>query len=462
MLRATRKIPLSPAPPINGKGGDIVFSFLLERVGDRLGHSAERGAHLFFKHLYLMNQSTINFIRRHADENVRQLALQASRDTEVDMPFALDQISGRQTARRKLPSWAAVDGIVYPPYLNMEQCSSEGTARYKADLAKRLMGSVESPVMADLTGGFGVDCSFLARAFSRAVYVERDERLCALAEHNFRLLGKEHIEVRNADSIAFLDSMSPVDLIFMDPARRDDAGRRVFFLSDCQPDVCRIEEQLLSRCRVLLLKLSPMLDWHQAVRALDGPSPSGGRTAARRVREVHIVSVGNECRELLLVVSARSEEPLCVHCVNDGQAFIFTPSETESQAVPVVTDVPSAGMYLFEPNASVMKGGCFASLAARYPVEALADNTRLFVSRDPLEQFPGRQFRIEAVSTLNKRDLRLHLSELAQANLAVRNFPMTVEALRQRLHLKDGGDTYLFATTVGRNWHGIIVCKKLH
>lgn len=407
-----------------------------------------------------MNQATIDFIRRHADGDIRQLALQASRYADVEIPFALDQISGRQTARHKLPSWAAVDGILYPPHLNMEQCSSEATARYKQQLARRLMDGVAQPSMADLTGGFGVDCAFMAPVFSRAVYVERDERLCGIAEHNFRMLGLDHVGVKNADSIAFLDRMSAVDMIFMDPARRDDAGRRVFLLSDCQPDVCRMEEQLLQRCRVLLLKLSPMLDWHEAVRALNSLPLSGAQSDARLVREMHIVSVGNECRELLMVVARQGEGPLRVHCVNDGQTFTFTEPSAAVVSVPVVSAIPSAGMYLYEPHASIMKAGCFGELTARFPVQALADNTRLFVSRSPLESFPGRQFRIKAVSTFNRRDLRQHLHGVTRANISVRNFPMTVVDLRRRLKLKDGGDTYLFATTAVRGQHILILCRK--
>lgn len=408
----------------------------------------------------LLNEPTLDFIRRHADDDVRQLALQASRDNEVDMPAALDQISGRQTARRKLPSWAAVDGVVYPPRLNMEQCSSEQTARYKLALARRLMQAAESSKMADLTGGFGVDSSFLAQAFRQAYYVERDERLCRLARHNFPLLGQRHIEVVHADSTAFLDTMPTVDLIFMDPARRDGDGRRVFLLSDCQPDVLCLGERLLRKCRLLLLKLSPMLDWHEAVRALDALERSGSQGEGHRVREVHIVSVANECRELLLAVTPLREAPLRVHCVNDGDVFTYDASAPSAASVPVISALPSAGDWLYEPNASVMKAGCFGELTARFPVRALADNTRLFVSPTLLERFPGRRFRVEAVSTLNRHDLRRHLAGLSQANVTVRNFPMTVPELRRRLRLRDGGDTYLFAATAVGGQHVLLRCRK--
>ena len=236
------------------------------------------------------SEATIAFIRQNADADVRQLALRGTKDPEVDLPFALDQIAGRQTARHKLPSWAAIDGIVYPPHLSMEQCSSEQTARYKA----RLIGS--GGTMVDLTGGFGVDFSFLARGFQRAVYVERQEQLCAIARENFRLLGLSQAEVVCADSTDYLQTMSPVDFIYADPARRDNHGARTYGISDCTPDVLALRDLLLSKARRVLLKLSPMLDWRKAVSDL----------GEQYVREVHIVSVGNECKELLLLLGSGS------------------------------------------------------------------------------------------------------------------------------------------------------------
>ncbi len=377
------------------------------------------------------------FIRQYAEADVRQLALRGTKDSEVDLPFALDQIAGRQTARHKLPSWAAVDGIVYPPHLSMEQCSSEQTARYKS----RLVGS--GSTLVDLTGGFGVDFAFLARGFGRAVYVERQEHLCAIARENFRLLGLSQAEVVCGDSADYLLSMSPVDVIYADPARRDGHGARTYGISDCTPDVLALRDLLLAKAQYVLLKLSPMLDWRKAV----------GDLGERCVREVHIVSVGNECKELLLLLGGGNGRRL--FCVNDDHVF-----EPTTQATPTPQTVHSPH-YLYEPNASIMKAGCFDELSQHYGVAPIARDSHLFLSCDFVAGFPGRSFQIDAVTTMNKRDLKETLHGLTQANVTVRNFPLTVAELRRRLKLSEGGSTYIFATTLATGDRRLFVCHKV-
>ncbi|MBQ7421335.1 MAG: SAM-dependent methyltransferase [Prevotella sp.] len=420
-----------------------------------------------------IDEATRRFVGDHREEDVRRLALQGARFAGVDMPFALDQIRGWQAARTKLPSWAAVDSIVYPPHLPMEQCSSEPTARYKSALAMRLLKARERFV--DLTGGFGVDFSFVAPLFKESVYVEQQPHLCELAEANFSALGMENFSVKNADSIAFLRSMSRVSLILVDPARRDDHGSKVFTIADCRPNVAALADELVEKADYVLLKLSPMLDWHQAVATL------------KHVREVHIVSVSNECKELLLVLSAADSGALRVCCVNDDDVFEFSESAdsgasvaenrgfigrsdrqngAESVAVeprsePVLAELLREGGYLYEPNASVMKAGCFDLLARRYGVEALSSNSHLFVSSGFIDRFPGRRFRIQSVSSFNKREIRAALQGISRANIAVRNFPLSVDGLRKRLKLKEGGDVYLFATTLFTANHILIITKKL-
>ena len=231
-----------------------------------------------------MNKATKDFIREHADADVRQLALQGKKNPEVDMTYALEQIAGRQKSKTKLPSWAKVDGIVYPPHISMEQCSSEQTARYKAEVV------MSANRFVDLTGGFGVDFSFIAKKFKHAVYVERQEHLCDITSENFRLLGLDNAEVVNADGIEYLHQIDDADLIFIDPARRDDNGGRTYGIADCTPNVLEVMDELMQKTDVLLLKLSPMLDWRKAVKDIGGAS------------EVHIVSVDNECKELLIMV----------------------------------------------------------------------------------------------------------------------------------------------------------------
>ena len=337
-----------------------------------------------------MNEQTANFVRQHADDDVRQLALRGCKDTCIDMRLALQQIKGLQTTQRKMPSWARYEGLLFPPQLNMEQCSSEQTARYKADLCRRIFkqpaahtsksGTREdtSTTLADLTGGLGVDFAFMSEVFGRCIYVERDVDLFNITRHNLSLLGIK-ADCYQADAIAMLGTLPHVDLIYLDPARRDDHGARTYSIGDCTPNVLTIEDQLLERADYVLLKLSPMLDWRQAVSQLGGHS---------RVAEVHIVATNGECKELLLLLGHEAGK-LTLHCVNDHQRFMATEEEiADSTTQPLITATPQTGMKLFEPNATLMKAGCFNLMASRYGVRAIARNSHLFVGHDMWTAFP--------------------------------------------------------------------------
>ena len=450
-----------------------------------------------------MNQATQDFIRQHQDDDVRQLAFLGSKYPEVDMPFALDQIRGRKMARVKLPRWASLEGIIYPPHISMEQCSSESTALYKAELAARLLGlpasssgtemKAENEIeFVDLTGGFGVDFSYIAaRLGVKSMYVERQAHLCEAAKENFERLGLKNAIVKNGDGIEILHSFQPkkkdaasaddslgitydqplsllktklgLKLIFIDPARRDDAGNKVVSLKDCTPDVTVLQEEMLSKADYVIIKLSPMLDWHRAISELS------------HVREVHIISVNNECKELLLVLSARNMGDveassadgevkhagnLRIYCVNDAQSFVCNELDMESSPVRIAPPVLEEMQYLYEPNASLMKAGCFCVLSERYGARMLSKNSHLFVSREPIAAFPGRSFRIIAISSFNKKELKRHLSGITKANIATRNFPLSVAELRKRLKLKDGGETYIFATTLSDESHVLVITEK--
>ena len=417
----------------------------------------------------MMNQATQDFIRQHQDGDVRQLAFLGSKNPEVDMPFALDQIRGRKMARAKLPRWANIDGIIYPPHISMEQCSSESTALYKAELAARLLGLPDSSFseeigFVDLTGGFGVDFSYIAaRLGMKSMYVERQVHLCEAAKENFERLGLKNAIVKNGDGIEVLHSLKELKLIFIDPARRDDAGNKVVSLKDCTPDVTVLQEEMLLKADYVIIKLSPMLDWHRAISELS------------HVREVHIISVNNECKELLLVLSARNMGEmeassadgevkhvgnLRIYCVNDAQSFVCEESDMEASSVRIAPPVLEEMQYLYEPNASLMKAGCFGVLSDRYDARMLSKNSHLFVSQAPIEAFPGRSFRIIAISSFNKKELKRHLSGITKANIATRNFPLSVAELRKRLKLKDGGETYIFATTLSDESHVLVITEK--
>ena len=386
-----------------------------------------------------MNEATLEFIRIHADEDVRQLAFLGKKNPEVDMAYALDQIAGRQKARVKTPSWASIDGIVYPPHISMEQCSSEQTARYKA----RIAGNGEKIV--DLTAGFGVDMAFMSAGFKQAVHVEMQPQLCAISSENYKHLGLNHVQVVCNDGVGYLHQMEHADLIFIDPARRDQHGARTYGIADCTPNVLEIIDEMLQKADRVMIKLSPMLDWQKTVADVGN------------VSQVHIVSVGNECKELLLEVKKGKDEKVKVFCVNDDQVFSYEIGETH----PFTPSPLHSFTFLYEPNASVMKAGCFNLISHRFGITQPDANSHLFLSDKLVEGFPGRRFVIERVSTMNKRELKEALAGIDKANITVRNFPLSVADLRKRLKLKDGGDVYIFATTDAKKGHLVMVCRKI-
>jgi 16S rRNA G966 N2-methylase RsmD len=383
------------------------------------------------------------FIANHKTDDVRRLAFLKVPEG-VDLPFCLQQIEGWQQARKKIPEWAETEGVLYPPRLSMEQCSSEKTARYKRQVVKRLLCD-ETREMIDLTGGFGIDFSYLAPLFSRAVYVERQEQLCQIAQHNFSLLGITQADVRIAQAEEELSKIhNNVSLIYADPARRDGVGRKVVMLEDCQPNIIRMQEELLNRAKVVMLKLSPMLDIQQALRQLQS------------IREVHVVSVDGDCKELLLVMHLQ-EIPLRYFCVN----FADSVQETiVSDVWPNPVICKKMKKFLYEPNASILKAGVQDALCKQYKVEKLHPFSHLFTSEELIADFPGRTFRIAGKSDFSKQGLKSLLSGVKQANLTVRNFPASVQELRKKLKLSEGGEIFLFATTIYDNSHVLLRCEK--
>lgn len=435
----------------------------------------------------IMNDETREFVAMHRNEDVRELALKAKRVEGLDLPLALDQIAGWQIASKKLPQWASCEGIVYPPHISMEQCSSQFTAQYKSEIAQTLLApaatvrarvsdSAESVMqtaksafqlsdspesdtlvakraMVDLTGGFGVDFSYLARGFSQATYVERQRHLCDLAEHNMAALGLDQARIVCGDGVEYLRQMGPVDFIYLDPARRDEHGSRTYAIEDCTPNVFELRDLLLAKSQCTLVKLSPMLDWRKAVADFDGT-----------VREVHIVATGNECKELLLVLGQQvHEEPSAprVFCVNDNQRIDYD-SAAYTQGLRIGgKPLPEVKNYLYEPNASIMKAGCFDLVEERFGVTQVGPSSHLFVSATPVADFPGRGFAIEAIGGMNKKDIKRLLNGTKQANIAVRNFPLTAPQLRKKLKLADGGPVYLFGTTMQGCDHVLLRTSKI-
>lgn len=393
-----------------------------------------------------MNEQEKQFILSHLNDDVRKLALSKTPDG-VNLRFVLEQIDGRQRAKTKLPSLAANPDIIFPVHLSVEQCSSEATAAYKASVMQNQLSAInyQLSIFADLTGGFGIDFIALSKLFEKAIYVERNPDLCAIAEQNFRTLNLTNTQIVNTEAEDFLrlPSHNLPTLFFADPARRSESGSRTYAISDCTPDILQLMPTLKAQGSLLFLKLSPMLDWHKAVEDIQAQGVN--------VSEVHIVSVKNECKELLLLVELQVEPrpDFRLFCVNDESILEITAT---------VPSLSSEGerTFLLLPNASIMKAGCWDFLISRFGVTQADPNSHIFFSDHEIADFPGKQYRIQAVCSMNKKELRNALQGITHANIAVRNFPLSADALRKRLKLKDGGDTYIFGTTI-QGEHKLII-----
>lgn len=387
-------------------------------------------------------------IKEYRQMPLDKLALMLASRHEEGASYILQQVEGWQRLRHKVPSWAKVEDLEYPPRLALEQCSGEAAALYKAQVVRALFAHENglTKCMVDLTGGLGVDFSFVAREFDSAVYVERQEGLCELARHNFPLLGLKHAQVVCADGVDYLKNMTHgVDLIFLDPARRNAAGRKTVLIEDCEPDVCGLAETLLSHARYVVVKLSPMLDIAAAIRALGC------------VHQVHVVGHGGECKDLLLVLKQGTAHPRTFVCDN-GSTFSFT-AHDEATAMPQYA--AQVGTYLYEPGAAAMKAGAFKWMGVHYGLKKLHPNSHLYTADVAVEgDFPGRAFKVEQVLGFGKDDVKQLRKVAPKANLTVRNFPATVDVLRKKLKIKEGGDKFIFATTTADNQHVMVVCRK--
>ena len=406
-----------------------------------------------------MTREFIDFVNAHRDEDTARLLLSAARYPDIDMPLAVQQIEGLRAAAEKWPSLLDCEEFLYPPRLNREQASSEATARYKSSLA----GTAAR--IADLTGGMGIDTLAFATSHRAAgvsrptvTYVERDAALCALMEHNCRALGIGNVSVRCADSLEWLAGQEPYDLLYIDPARRSAAGRKVAAFEDCTPDLLQHLDLLRSKGRRLMIKASPMIDIHRATEQLGA------------VDEVHIVALHGECKEVLFLLGGETAAEPTIHC-NDLKDlkdlkvlkvpkvlkdFTFHPSDESATAAVYCAAV---GRYLYDPHAALRKAGCFRLLGQRYGLPLLAPNTHLYTSPTLLPDFPGRVFEVLRELPLNRKAVKAALPD-GKAHVVVRNFPAEAAALQRQLGLREGGDLFVIATTVGSRRTGFL-CRQL-
>jgi len=400
----------------------------------------------------MLNNPTEQYIREHRTDDVRKLAL-ASHPKDIDIQYALTQISGWQAAKSKLPLWTDTDGIIYPRHLSLEQCTSQYIAQYKASVVEKLIG--KDFKMADLTGGFGVDCFFLSRSASQVHYNEMSTELCDCARANFKALGRQEIEINCGTAEDYIAGLTPdsLDLIYLDPARRGDAGRKLVSISDCQPDTVALQDDLLRISANVMVKLSPMLDISRAL------------TELKHVSHVFIIGLEGECKEITLFMQRGfNSEPTitAVDIKSDG-----TPESAVSSAKSVDAALPQpiadasllqSGTFISEPSAPYMKSALFRTIAAQTGTALLHPDTHLFWSKEKPENFPGRTFQIEGIIPFDKRSLSALTK--TQANLSVRNFPESAPALQRRLKLRDGGPRYLIATTLSDSRRVLLDLRK--
>ena len=411
---------------------------------------------------------------------IEDVALELSRRSDLDAPFVLRQIEGYQRMRTKVPRWTEVEDIHFPPRLALEQCSGQPAAEYKTSVVSRLIRSecpvsggsgIAGPSFVDLTGGMGVDFSFIAPLFNTRTYVEQREELVEAARHNFPLLGLADAQIVHGDGVEYLRSLPltegdnrVLDLIFLDPARRDAHGGKTVLIEDCEPNVAELLPLLRAKARYTMVKLSPMLDVHRAIATLHAISPGC-------VEEVHVFASGGECKDLLLVITgapvpcdaSQGAVPApSIYCADEHGIFAFTQNEEATAAFALCRN-PSG--YLHEPGPAIMKAGAFRSIAARFGLAKLHTNSHLYTSPQPVADFPGRSFNIERTYSFAKAELKALAADLkaegGKANLTVRNFPATVADLRKKLKIKEGGSTYLFATTDANERKIIVRCSKI-
>ena len=400
----------------------------------------------------MANNLTEQFIRNHLTADVHTLAL-GSHPDGVDMQYALTQISGWQAARLKVPLWAATEGIVYPKHLSLEQCTSQYIAQYKASFIEGLLGSGFK--MADITGGMGVDCFFISRSASQIYYNEMSAELCDCARINFKALGRQEIEINCGTAEDYIAGLTPdsLDLIYLDPARRGDAGRKLVSISDCQPNTVALQDALLHISAYVMVKLSPMLDVSKAL------------TELHNVSHVFIIGLEGECKEITLLMQRDVDAEPVITAVdikaNGTPEFAVSSAKSADNALPLPIADPQQlqpGTFISEPSAPYMKSALLRTIAACTGTTLLHPDTHLFWSKGKPKNFPGRTFQIEGIIPFDKRSLSALVK--TQANLSVRNFPESAPALQRRLKLRDGGSRYLIATTLADSSRILLDLKK--
>ena len=411
--------------------------------------------------------TTKEYIKQHRNDDIYRLALTKAPEG-VDLQYALSQISAYQTLSKKVPSWAECDELIFPRQLSLEQSSSELTARYKAELIREFMGS-DSYQHIDLTGGMGIDCYFIAQYASQSHYIEQNPELCTIAQHNFAYLNP-NISVHNTTAEECLNQITDNSsllipnfiakgsktfgsslLIYLDPARRGDHGQKLVSISDCQPNVIELLPQMFGLTNKIVVKLSPMLDITRAINELS------------HIEKLYVISVNNECKELLLLINKECETDTEIYAVNidnKGNKSDILKGTIPSESQIGISHAREVGLYLYEPFAAHLKSGLYKTIAQQYGVEKLHQHSHLYTSNTLNNNFPGRKFQVKEVIPFDKKNAKTLFKSLQKTNITTRNFPLTVSELRTQYKIKDGGETYIFATTLYDDSKVLIICEK--
>ncbi len=386
-----------------------------------------------------------DFIHEHINDDTAELLLAARKYPDIDVPFVVEQIEARRRLKGKLPEWYENKDIIMGGRVPAEQCSSEQTARYKQSIVK-------GESLCDMTGGMGVDFWYMSEGMERAIYTERNEELCSIAKHNFQVLQTLRPEyvIRCGDGREL--PIPSVDIIYLDPARRAGDGSRVYAMEDCEPNIVEWQDELLKHAKMVLVKLSPMVDLTDVLRKLKG------------VKELHIVGVKNECKEILVKAHA-FDDSVCAGCVEVHCVDFLTSGKIEyvfSLLGGMEISLTDGGVkrHLYEPDVTLMKAGAFGSLCARYPVWQLDVDTHLMTSDEWIPEFPGRVFEVEEMIPFSSKVLKRLKKEIPHANIAVRNFVMPADELRKKTGIKDGGEVYLFGAKVKDVGQMLLKCRK--
>lgn len=387
----------------------------------------------------ILQKKIQDFIDEHLFSDVQKLALKKNPFAELDYKIIINQILSKSKAKEKLPTWFNASQIIYPEKISIEQTSSEKTAQYKAEI-------VSGEKLIDLTGGFGVDDYFFSKKINKVVHCEINTDLSALVKHNFKQLNATNIEFFSGDSLDFLKNYDqPIDWIYIDPSRRSSIKGKVFLLADCLPNVPKLLDFYFTKSKNILIKTAPILDITSAIKEL------------QFVKTIHIVSVNNEVKELLLELENNFSGTILLKTIDFGSKTTTFEAYFEEETPNLNFTLPKK--YLYEPNSGLMKSGFFELISSRFKISKLHTNSHIYTS-DEIIDFPGRVFKIKDEFLYNKENMKKHL-QYQQGNITTRNFPETVENIRKKWKIKDGGNLFCFFTTNINNQKIVLLCTKI-